>query len=90
MRKILLIGVLIIALSFCSCGSQMLTEEEASNDDTSNISMFILVEEGKTYNIVYHRDTKVMYAVSDGDYNRGTFTVMLNADGTPMLWEGTK
>lgn len=29
----------------------------------------------------------IMYAISDGYYNHGTFTVLLNPDGTPMLWE---
>lgn len=58
-------------------------------DKTSNLSMFIKIEDGNGYTIVYHSDTKVMYAISEGYYNTGTFTVMLNADGTPMLWEDT-
>lgn len=33
---------------------------------------------------------KVMYAVSGGAYNNGTFTLLVNPDGTPMLWEGPK
>lgn len=90
MKKILLICVLLLALLLCSCGSQMLTEEDVSKNSTSNISMFIQVEDGNSYKIVYHRDTKVMYAISDSGRNMGTFTVMLNADGTPMLWEGAK
>lgn len=90
MKKILLICVILLALLLCSCGSQMLTEEQVSKDNTSNLSMFIQVEDGDIYKIVYHRDSKVMYAISNAQYNRGTFTVMLNADGTPMLWKGTK
>jgi hypothetical protein len=27
-----------------------------------------------------------MYVVSDGLYNRGNFTILLNNDGTPMIW----
>lgn len=87
MKKILLICVILLALLLCSCSSKMLTEEEVSMDNTSNLSMFIQVEDGNCYKIVYHKDTKVMYAVSDGYYNSGAFTVLLNADGTPMLWE---
>ncbi len=90
MKKILLICVLLLALLLCSCGPQMLTEEEVSKDNTSNLSMFIQVEDGNGYKIVYHRDTKVMYAISDVSSGSGVFTVMLNADGTPMLWEDTK
>ena len=49
-------------------------------------SMFVKVEDGLTWDVYYHRDTKVMYAVSDGSYNYGTFTVLVNPDGSPMLW----
>lgn len=39
------------------------------------------------FNIVYDVDTKVMYTVSNGMHNRGTFTMLVNADGTPRLYE---
>lgn len=50
-------------------------------------SMFIMVENGPTWDVYYHRDTKVMYVVSDGSNTYGNFTVLINPDGTPMLWE---
>ncbi len=50
-------------------------------------SMFCEVEHGSVYTIVYHRETKVMYAISCGFYNMGTFTVLVNPDGSPMLYE---
>lgn len=56
-------------------------------DDTS---MFVCCERSsvsKPFSIVYHKDTKVMYAVSAGGYNTGTFTLLVNSDGSPMLWE---
>lgn len=89
MKKILLICVLFIALLLCSCGTAVQTEEVSKN---SKNSMFILLEHNTSigYDIVYHRDTKVMYAVSNGHYNHGTFTVMLDVDGTPMLYGGAE
>lgn len=48
---------------------------------------FVMVEDGSSYDIVYQRETKVMYAISDGVYNGGTVTLLVNADGSPMLWE---
>ena len=52
--------------------------------------MFVLIEGGgmHSYYIVYHKETKVMYAVSNGTYSAGNFTVMVNPDGSPMLWKG--
>ena len=38
--------------------------------------------------VVADRDTKVMYAVSRGGYNCGNFTLLVDADGKPLLWDG--
>lgn len=56
---------------------------ENNNDKES---MFVLVEANGSWEIVRHRETGVMYAVSYGFYNCGTFTLLVNADGTPMVW----
>lgn len=47
-------------------------------------SMFVMVEHWGDWYVVCHRDTRVMYVVGR---NSGTFTMLSNADGTPMLWE---
>ena len=47
-------------------------------------SMFIKIEHQLFwYTIVYHRDTKVMYAIS----HDGVFTPLINPDGSPMLYK---
>lgn len=63
-------------------------EVESTVKDDAPPSMFVEVEQAHTWSVVYHRDTKVMYAVSRGGYNRGTFTLLVNADGTPMIYNG--
>lgn len=76
---VLIILVCIIMLAACNPTS------------TNNDSMFIRCEgypSSKSYYVVYHKDTKVMYAVSTGKHNHGNFTLLINSDGTPMLWEG--
>lgn len=82
MKKIIFCILLITMLT--GCGRAIQTEEEYQE----NSSMFIRLERCSYYDIVYHKDTKVMYAVSGGTYNFGTFTLLVNPDGTPMLWEG--
>jgi hypothetical protein len=62
--------------------------ESVADLDVSNESMFVMVENGMNYKIVYHRDTKVMYAISDGCYNAGDFTVMVDKYGKPLLYQG--
>lgn len=82
MKKFLVV-VFISVIVFFGCGCQKIAEEK-----TRGSSMFVCVETELTWKIVYHQTTKVMYAVSQGMYNMGTFTMLLNADGTPMLYEG--
>lgn len=74
--------ILSIAVMFAGCAS---TRAEATEVDDGNT--FILVDADYYCWIVYHKDTKVMYAVSRSGYNAGTYTVLVNADGTPMIWE---
>lgn len=74
---ILLITVLSIALPY----------QEA--DAASTMGFEVLY--GGTWDtvcILYDRETGVMYARSNGSYNVGTMTVMVNPDGTPRVYEG--
>ena len=49
---------------------------------------YTIIDNFGTSKIVYMNKTKVMYAISDGHRNRGTFTLLVNPDGTPMIYEG--
>ena len=73
----------VIILTVIAC--MMLSSCSKSEDDTS---MFVTVETTTFWKIVYQKDTKVMYVVSEDSYNHGTFTLLVNADGTPMIYEG--
>lgn len=77
--------VILIAVMVMLTGCGATIEEEKTS---SNKSMFVLVEKANFGDVVYHKDTKVMYVVSGGAYNYGTFTVLVDAKGKPMLWEG--
>lgn len=88
MKKIALMIVLVLlALCLAGCGAEVERQTQAQNIIKS---IFVIVEDTYDWKIVYDRETKVMYAVSDGTYNQGNFTVLVNADGTPKLWEGGK
>ncbi len=87
MKKKILSVMLTLGLLFSltGCNYSEVETEEKTKEDTS--SMFVCVEESLSWIVVYHKETKVMYVISDGSYNHGTFTVLLDADGSPMLWE---
>ncbi len=86
MKKILIFMCMIFVLGFLGC-------DEATEDKTEDESIFVFIETNtisKPFAIVYHKETKVMYAVSGGAYNSGQFTLLVNPDGTPMIYEEEK
>lgn len=85
MKRIILICIACMVL-LCGCSGTV--EIEQANEKQENTSMFVEIEEARIWKVVYHKETKVMYAASDQQYNRGTFTLLVNADGTPMLYKG--
>ena len=89
MLKRIICALLCIIFTFflIGCGTIM---ERVDEKPQRPVSMFVVIEgDGMdSYRVVYHRDTKVMYAVSCGTYNTGNFTVLVNPDGSPMIWNG--
>ena len=83
MKRLLVIMILCMVL-LTGCGNR--TDSQESN--ISNMFVYIEPQSYNNYYVVYHKDTKVMYAVSAGPYNCGNFTLLVNPDGTPMLYEG--
>ena len=85
MKKFLAaIFAIAIAVSVSACGAN--TPEEAYEEDVP--SRFVIIERASVWDIVVDKDTRVTYAVSNSSYNRGIFTLLVNADGTPLVYEG--
>jgi hypothetical protein len=78
MKKKLIAAILTVTLLIAGC--------ESVNVDAEQDNTMVLVEGWRDYGIYADKDTGVMYLV----YQRnGTgCTVMLNADGTPKIWQG--
>lgn len=82
MKKITII-IMIVFLAVILSGCAQTTTEARPQQ----ISRFVRVEQADVYNVVYDKETKVMYAVSYNGSGSGVFTLLVNADGTPKLWE---
>lgn len=88
MNKRYLMIVLLSCLILAGCGSAAKTEEAAG---PTNVTRFEKVDGVLgLYDIYADRETGVMYAVSRGTYNQGNFTMLVDADGKPLLWKGEK
>lgn len=85
-KHIFIALILALCVTFTGCCKNP-TESKVVEETPS---MFVKVESSSFWCVVYHRETKVMYAVSTGYYNMGNFTLLVNSDGTPMLYEEEK
>lgn len=93
MNKRIASVVLAIMMVIClvGCGTAQY-QESAVGKDEENWGYFTVISKHGiggfgSYYIVYANDTKVMYVLSDGNYNHGAFTPLYNADGTLQIYE---
>lgn len=82
---VIIVIIIVISVFIVFRGARI--EREHKNIYKQQTSMFVVLESTKGWNIVYHKETHVMYAVSCGLYNNGTFTLLVNADGSPMVYK---
>lgn len=54
-------------------------------DDAS--SRFIIIESSNLWYVVADKETNVMYTVSRGNHNNGNFTLLVDENGDPLLYE---
>lgn len=84
MKRIGIILLTALLLFGCTSGST----DEKQKSGPLDASRFMQVEAQWDWVVVADRETGVMYAVSAGSYNKGTFTLLVDADGKPLIYEG--
>ena len=82
-----LITILLIVLMLTGCGTSADNSFKNGSKESVDASRFVTVEDTWSWIIVVDRETGVMYAVSQGCYNMGTFTLLVDRDGKPLIWE---
>lgn len=83
MKRFLICAIVAFAIS-CTAACCGFSEAEAGQEE-----MFVTLLDETEYKVVYTKSNGVMYAVSDhGRGGSGVFTLLVNPDGTPMVWEG--
>lgn len=83
MKKIVIALLALMFLTGCA-------KVESAKKEPVNVSRFQVVEQTSTWRVVTDRETGVMYAVSNGGYNIGTFTLLVDADGKPLIYKGER
>jgi len=87
MRKIISTLIIIAALALFAGCNYVSDVSDVNDNAVDKSSMFVRIESCIDWTVVYHKETRVMYAVSNASYNRGNFTLLVNADGSPLLYE---
>lgn len=86
-RWIVAVLVLALGLMLAGCARGKVGAGQIADAKADN-RMFMVVSNEITGKVLVDKATGVMYWVSDKGYNRGTLTLLINADGTPRIWEG--
>lgn len=88
---IILIIVILAILVIGACGC-VTYSEEIDNDEFKFSDRFITIDRQVkghfTYIEMYDKYTKVIYAFVTSNATGGSLIMLVNADGTPMLYEG--
>ncbi len=83
----LIFSAVIVSSILVGCSTAEIKKSyDEETEDTE--AMFVEVENTGVSRIVYDRETKVMYAISYSLYNRGNFTLLVDENGNPKLWDG--
>lgn len=85
MNRIKTIVLVAAFLLLSGCAKE---EVEKTEPEPQNVSRFVVIEDAMHWEVVADRHTGVMYAVSRGGYNHGNFTLLVDADGKPLIWKG--
>ena len=89
MKKKIIAAIVTATLLLTGCSDMAnvsVSEEQDNTEDT-----IVQVENGWEYRIYADKDTGVMYLYTYMGRNYGGgLTVMLNADGTPKIWQEEK
>lgn len=82
-----IVALILAVLMICSLVGCANIEVATPNKDEYS-SRFIVVEQTSLWVVAYDQHTKVMYAISYSQHNFGTFTMLVDSDGKPLLYEG--
>ena len=89
MKKI--IGIILISVIslFILAGYTNTVSSDTRLEGPESIFEYVTPEDCLSYDfyVVYHKKTKVMYVVSDNPKNAGNFTLLVDEEGKPLLYE---
>lgn len=83
MKNKALAMIILLAVVLSGCGERTVQDEQDSYN-----TYFIRISEEYDGDIVYDSRTGVQYWRSNGVYNHGILSVLLDVDGKPLIYKG--
>ena len=87
MKNKVLLTIMLLTVILSGCGQRTIQDEAKKEQDSYN-TYFIRISSEYCGDIVYDSRTGVQYWRSMGTYNGGNLTVLLDADGKPLIYKG--
>lgn len=84
----IIIGCSLVMGMFIGCSGYSDVDEVFYTESDELQPTFVEVERETKWIIVYDKDTKVMYVVSDYGAGSGKFTLLVDETGKPKLYQG--
>lgn len=87
----ILLAMVAITLSGCTLTDRVaerLEENGQKEAERKQKAIFMTYQRFSNGSVWIDRETGVMYWVSDSSYSRGNLTLLVNADGSPKVWDG--
>jgi len=85
MKKIVFIVlILILLLTLCSC-NMMSKIDDKSYENKAEKTRFMKIESYESGSIIVDSETNVEYWISEGGYNCGTLTMLVDENGAPKV-----
>lgn len=79
--------VLALGLMLAGCARGKVDAGQIADAEMDN-KMFMVVSDEHAGEVIVDKSTRVMYWISKCGNNSGNMTLLVNADGTPRIWEG--
>ena len=88
-KKIFCLLLLLImpTILIFGCSSHNAQTSEIGKEYVVGNIILVKVEKGEDFDLFVDKHTKVIYIYNKTTY-QGGLTALLNADGTPIIWEG--
>ena len=82
-RMIIIVLMAIMAIMLTGCEPTVKVDKALVPESSRFIEVELITSR---WMIVADKETGVMYAVSNGGYNTGTFTLLVDENGKPLIW----